>query len=268
MCLINSRAALNTHVSTTDCRALEANRTLFPSTCLMASWNHVNFYQIPIFSLPLVERNTTLYRKNDDWCLTQSQTKSNSSSEQLWPLDQTDANMLPYRLEAWSVWACRDNVTNNVSSAGTLTVVHSACSHYAVWAGTPWFMSVYSVVCKGTTFRYVYSYFVLIFCMPSGFKTFQSELLTVGILLTASRARWQETGQSQTVCLHRASLTHFMEQSPSWEANRFTDSQEIPRILWNPKVHYRMHKCTPPVHILSQVDPVRAPHIPLAEDPS
>jgi len=27
-----------------------------------------------------------------------------------------------------------------------------------------------------------------------------------------------------------------MEQSPSWEANRFSASQEIPRILWNPKV--------------------------------
>ena len=25
-----------------------------------------------------------------------------------------------------------------------------------------------------------------------------------------------------------------MEQSPSWEANRFSASQEIPRILWDP----------------------------------
>jgi len=40
-------------------------------------------------------------------------------------------------------------------------------------------------------------------------------------------------------------LTHSMEQSPSWEANWFSVSQEIPRILWNPKVHYHIYKCRP-----------------------
>ena len=47
-----------------------------------------------------------------------------------------------------------------------------------------------------------------------------------------------------------------MVQSPSWEANWFATSQEIPRILRNPKVHYHTHKHSPPVCVLGQPNPV------------
>ena len=51
-----------------------------------------------------------------------------------------------------------------------------------------------------------------------------------------------------------------MEQNPSSEANWFSASQEITRILRNSKVLYRIHKCPPPVPILSQLDPIHTPN--------
>ena len=57
-----------------------------------------------------------------------------------------------------------------------------------------------------------------------------------------------------------------MVQSPSWEANCFAASQEIPRISRNPKVHYRTHKCPPSVSILGQPNPVHIPTSHLLEN--
>jgi hypothetical protein len=50
-----------------------------------------------------------------------------------------------------------------------------------------------------------------------------------------------------------------MKQSPSGEANRFSASAEIPFIRFDPKVHYRIHRCLPPALNLSQLDPVHIP---------
>jgi len=56
------------------------------------------------------------------------------------------------------------------------------------------------------------------------------------------------------------------EQSPSWEANRFLVSQEIPQILWIPNFRWRINKSPPPVPIMSQISSVHTP-IPIREDP-
>ena len=53
-------------------------------------------------------------------------------------------------------------------------------------------------------------------------------------------------------------LTYSVVQSHSWEANWFAASQEIPRISWNPKVHYRTHKRPPTI---SNLGPHNAVHI-------
>jgi hypothetical protein len=66
--------------------------------------------------------------------------------------------------------------------------------------------------------------------------------------------------------MYEVLLTNSMEQRPSWEANIFSASQEIPHISWKPEVHYRILNSPPPVPILSQLDPLHAA-IPRLEDP-
>jgi hypothetical protein len=55
--------------------------------------------------------------------------------------------------------------------------------------------------------------------------------------------------------VYEITTTNYIERSPS-EASSSSANQEIPYILWNLKVHYRIQKNPPPVSILSQISTV------------
>ena len=85
-------------------------------------------------------------------------------------------------------------------------------------------------------------------------------LIVLGKTLASVREFRLPPGFSNSVAHQgRYLLTYSMVQSPSWEANWFAASQEIPRISRNPKVHHRTHNRPPTVCILGQPNPVHIP---------
>jgi hypothetical protein len=77
-------------------------------------------------------------------------------------------------------------------------------------------------------------------CFHIHFVTEVQFRLTVHPCIVAKRAQLSDR-VLQTPYLTYL-LPYSIEQSPSWEANRFSASQEISQILWESEVHYRSHK--------------------------
>jgi len=74
--------------------------------------------------------------------------------------------------------------------------------------------------------------------------------------------QWSEVHVQQNLqfrIIIKCSLNMFIPtpwSSPSWEANSHLANQERYRLLWNPEVHYHVHKSPPVVPILNQMHPV------------
>jgi hypothetical protein len=79
------------------------------------------------------------------------------------------------------------------------------------------------------------------------------------IITTNLSNTWESSNMSSRTRRRQIKCAYLLtELSSSWVAANFAAPQELPSVLWNPKVQYRAHKSPPLVPMLSHINPIHS----------